>query len=215
MKKLILASLFAMAFVKPLQAQYTQLELFSGFQKTDFTFYSSQVVYPKNKLSLATLAFFQNFKEKENTVFNEAGVQPTLFWNVNKHIALGPSIYYNSVAGYSERLSVKYTLLNSRHLLVIVPSVGHFQGDKKEPIYAETFAQFQFNFPINHNISLCVNGQFLTVWQAFKTHLRSFQQWRTGVSINGHQLGLGIDLDQYGPTPIEKSSFGLYYRKFL
>lgn len=214
-KSILLASLIALCFANSLQAQFTQLELFSGFQKTDFTLYSSYPINKGNKLDIATLAFFQKFNEKANENFNELGVQPTLFWNASKRFALGPSLYYNSVAGYSKRFSAKYLLKNSRLLLVIIPSVGHAKGNKKEAFYAETFAQFQYNSPINNKITLCVNGQFLTVWQAIKTHTRSFQQLRTGVSIKGHQIGLGIDLDQYGPTPIEKSSFGLYYRKSL
>jgi len=214
MKKIIIF-LFALGSYKTLHAQFTQLELFTGFDKTDFTFYSSQVLHQNNKLSLATLAFFQKFSEKEHTALNESGVQPTLFLNVTKHFSLGPSLYYNSIAGYSKRISVKYTLHNSRLLVVINPSVGYAQTNKPEAVYAETFAQFQYNLPINSSISLCINGQFLTVWNSFKTHARSFQQWRTGVLIKGHQIGFGLDLDKYGPSPNVKSSYGLYYRKSL
>ena len=106
-----------------LRAQITQVELFSGYDKTDFTIFSS---YPINKgktLSLNTLAFFQKFK-KENKEFDEVGVQPTLFWNITNNIALGPSIYYNSFAGYSNRLSAKYTFKNSRLLFVLMPTVA-------------------------------------------------------------------------------------------
>ena len=214
MKKTItITSFLTIVFANYLQAQFTQVELFSGFDKTDFTLYSSYYINEKNTLNIATLAFFQKFRDKENQVFDEAGVQPTLFWNINTHIAIGPSLYYNSFSGYSERLSAKFMLKHSRALFVIIPTVGH--SEQKDASYAEVFAQFQFNTPINDNVSLWINGQFLTVWDEFKTHSRSFQQLRTGVSYKGHQLGIGLDFDQYGQIPIEQSSFGVYYRKTL
>ncbi|MBW2936790.1 hypothetical protein KXJ69_01650 [Aureisphaera sp. CAU 1614] len=214
MKKLItITSFLTIGFVNYLQAQFTQIELFSGFDKTDFTSYSSYTINQKKTLSINTLAFFQKFNHKENQGFDEVGVQPTLFWNINKSIALGPSLYYNSIAGYSRRMSAKFTLQNSRVLFVFIPSVAH--SEKMDAGYAEIFAQFQINAPLNDKVSLWINGQFLTVWDKFEKHSRSFEQLRAGVSFNSHQLGVGVDFDQYGPNPIEKKSFGLYYRKTL
>ena len=214
MKKIILITSFlTIGFANYLQAQFTQVELFSGFDKTDFSLYSSYTINKSKTLSINTLAFFQKFRDEENQGFDEIGVQPTLFWNINKNISIGPSLYYNSFSGYSERLSAKFTVKNSRVLFVIIPTVAH--SEQKDASYAETFAQFQFNTPINKKVSLWLNGQFLTVWDEFKTHSRSFQQLRSGVSFNGHQFGIGLDFDQYGPNPIKKSSFGLYYRKTL
>ena len=214
MKKIIIiSSLLTIGFTSCLQAQFTQVELFSGFDKTDFTLFSSYNINKSKTLSINTLAFFQKFRDDENQVFDEAGVQPTVFWNINGNISIGPSLYYNSFSGYSERLSVKFTVKNSRVLFVIIPTVAH--SEQKDASYTEAFAQFQFNTPINHNLSLWLSGQFLTVWDEFKTHSRSFQQLRAGVSYKWNQLGIGLDFDQYGPNPIDKSSFGLYYRKTL
>ena len=213
MEKVVIISVFILGVANNLNAQFTQVELFSGLDKTDFTLYSSYPINEKNTLSIATLAFFQKFNKEANKGFDEAGVQPTLFWNINKSVAVGPSIYYNSFAGYAERLSARLILKNSRALFVIIPTVGH--SKQKKAGYAEAFVQFQFNSPVNDKVSLWLNGQFLTIWDKFKTHSRSFQQLRAGVSFNGHQLGIGVDLDQYGPDPIEKSSLGMYYRKTL
>ncbi|MER3318441.1 MAG: hypothetical protein RIB79_09110 [Allomuricauda sp.] len=213
MEKIVIISVFILGVANNLNAQFTQVELFSGLDKTDFTLYSSYPINEKKTLSIATLAFFQKFNKETNKGFDEAGVQPTLFWNINKSVAVGPSIYYNSFAGYAERLSARLILKNSRALFVIIPTVAHSR--QKKAGYAEVFAQFQFNSPINDKVSLWLNGQFLTIWDKFKTHSRSFQQLRAGVSFNGHQLGIGFDLDQYGPDPIEKSSLGMYYRKTL
>ncbi|MDT0607044.1 hypothetical protein [Croceitalea rosinachiae] len=212
MKKVELISVvFIIGFVSILQAQFTQLELFSGFEKTDFTLLSNYSINDSNTLGITNLAFFQKFRDKENQIFDEVGVQPTLCWNISKNIALGPSLYYNSFGGFSERLSAKFTLKKSKALLVVIPTVAY--SEKKRASQAELFAQFQLHTPLSGNISLWFNGQYLTVWDKFKTHSRSFQQLRLGLSYQGHQFGLGSDFDQYGPKPIQKSSFGLYYRK--
>lgn len=214
MKKIvIILSFLSIVFVNNLQGQFTQVELFSGFDKTDFSSYSSYFILDNQTLSFNNLAFFQKFKDKKNKGFDEIGLQPTLFWNINETISIGPSLYYNSFAGYSERFSAKFTVKKSRVLFVIIPTVAH--SEQKNASYIEVFTQIQFNKPINDKISLWLNGQFLTVWDNFKTHSRSFQQLRLGLSINGHQTGIGLDLDQYGPNPIEKTSFGVYYRKTL
>ena len=212
MKKVkVISVVFLIGFVSILQAQFTQLELFSGFEKTDFTLLSSYSINNRNTLSVSTLALFQKFREKENQIFDEVGLQPTLFWKVYQTIAIGPSFYYNSFGGFSERLSAKFTLKKSKALLVVIPTVAY--SEKKHASQAELFAQFQLHTPLSSTISLWFNGQFLTVWDKYKTHSRSFQQLRLGLSYKGHQFGLGTDFDQYGPKPIQKSSFGLYYRK--
>jgi hypothetical protein len=214
MKKIILITSFlTIGFANYLQAQFTQVELFSGFNKTDFTLYSSYTINKSKSLSINTLAFFQKFRDEKNQIFDEIGVQPTVFWNINENISIGSSIYYNSFAGYSERFSAKFTIKKSRILFVIIPTVAY--SEQKNTSYAEMFTQFQFNSPINNKVSLWLSGQFLTVWDEFKTHSRSFQQLRSGVSFNGNQYGIGLDFDQYGVNLKKKSSFGLYYRKTL
>jgi len=123
MKKiLIISSLLTLGIASNLRAQFTQLELFSGFHKTDVTVLASHTINKSLTLSITTLAFLQKFKE--------IGLQPTLFWNINEHIAVGPSLYYNSFAGYSERLSAKLTLKNSRLLFVLIPTVAHSEQTK-------------------------------------------------------------------------------------
>ncbi|WP_299626880.1 hypothetical protein [uncultured Tenacibaculum sp.] len=211
-KVIIITSLLIIGFINPLLSQFTQVELFAGLDKTDFTVFSSYSITKSQTLSLNTLAFFQKFKQ-ENQQFDEIGLQPTLFWNITKNIALGPSMYYNSFAGFSERISAKYTFKNSRLLLVLMPTVAY--SEQKNASYFEVLAQFQYNQPINDHLSIWLNGQFLTIWDEFNRHSRSFQQLRVGVSIYQHQVGMGIDLDQFGPQPIEKTAFGIYYRKTL
>ncbi|WP_108805593.1 hypothetical protein [Aquimarina sp. Aq107] len=214
MKKIMhITSFLTLSFASYLQAQFIQVELFSGFDKTDFTLYSSYTINKSETFSINTLVFFQRFKDKENQSFDEIGIQPTLFWNINKHISLGPSIYYNSFSGYSERFSAKFTLKNPQVSFVAIPTIAHSEQTNEN--YAETFIQLQLNTLINNKISLWLNGQFLTVWDEFVRHSRSFQQLRIGLLFKEHQFGVGADFDQFGQKPIKKSSFGMYYRKTI
>ncbi len=199
--------------IQPLTGQFTQLEFFSGATKTDVTLLSSIGLNHKNTLQLTTLAFFQRFREEENSVFDEIGLQPTLFWNLHKNVALGPSIYYNSFSGYSERLSARLTLKNKQLLFVALPTLAY--SEQKKASYAELFAQVQIQVPVSQKLSFWLNGQFLTVWDEFKIHARSYQQLRLGISLHDHQVGIGLDMDQYGTQPVNKSSLGLYYRRIL
>ena len=89
--------------------QIKQLELASGISKTDLTSFSINPLNKKQTVSLSTLAFFQKFHSKEDYPFDEVGVQTTSFWNFSKWASIGPSLYFNSVAGFSERISLQLT----------------------------------------------------------------------------------------------------------
>ena len=148
MKKIgIIIVVVTVGFVSTLQGQFVQLELFSGVNKTDFTLFSNYSITDSNVLRITTLAFFQKFRDRENQIFDEVGVQPTLFWNVRKNIALGSSLYYNSFGGFSERLSVQLAFKNSSALLVVIPTVAY--AENKDAILAEAFAQFQLHTPLS------------------------------------------------------------------
>src|SRR5215470_9074096 len=87
---------------KSITAQVTQLELTMGFYKSDFSSLTIKPLDDRNKFSISTLAFFQKFYRKEDFPFDETGVQTSVYWNLTKNLGVGPSLYYNSVAGFSE-----------------------------------------------------------------------------------------------------------------
>ncbi|NRB53091.1 MAG: hypothetical protein HRU41_35880 [Saprospiraceae bacterium] len=205
--------LLSFGFAINLHAQFTQVEFFKSLDKTTFNLFSSQYLNDGKSLNLTTLGFFENYGSQENRNFNESGIQPTLFWNFSKRISIGPSLYYNSIGGFSQRISARYTSKSERLLLVLIPTIGYAQ--QEEQIYAEAFAQFQFKVPVKEFMSFWINGQFLTVWDEFKVHSRSFQQLRAGISLKGHQFGLGLDMDRYGPQAHSKKAIGMYYRRML
>jgi len=199
--------------VGTLRGQFTQVELFKSLDRTAFSLYSSLQLNEVGSLRLATLAFFETYRSTEHKGFNEVGVQPTLFWDFNKRFSLGPSVYYNSISGVAHRLSAQYSAKSERCLIVVIPTIGHYQQTKV--LYGEVFAQVQLSIPIKKATAFWANGQFLYVWDAFKSHSRSYQRLRTGISHKRHQIGLGLDLEYYTLDVVSTNSIGLYYRGML
>lgn len=194
-------------------AQFSQLEFASGITKTDFTSFSIRPINDEKTLSISTLAFFQKFHEKENTIYDELGVQTTVFWNFSKNISIGPSLYYNSVSGFSERISLLLSTKTKGFSLTVIPSIAHL--DLSNFINGELFIQIQLAQPLKKEWYALLSATMLTHWDKFSTHSRSFQQLRVGFSHKRTQFGLATDFDQYGKEPIKKSSIGLFVRKIF
>ncbi len=202
-----------LVFSEKVKAQITQLEFAPGISKIDFSSFSIRPINDNKTFSISTLAFFQKYYEKENIIFDEIGVQTTAFWNFSKSISIGPSLYYNSVAGFSERISLLFSARTERFSFTAIPSIAHLEV--KNFINGELFLQIQFTQPLKKQWSLLLNTQILTHWDKFSTHARSFQQARIGLSYKTTQFGLAADFDQYGNAPITKTSIGLFARKIF
>ncbi|MBC3757467.1 hypothetical protein H7U19_03555 [Hyunsoonleella sp. SJ7] len=205
--------LFLLIFSQKICAQIAQIEFASGIAKTDFTSFSIRPIDDKRTFSIATLAFFQKYHEKENEVFDELGVQTTALWNFSKSIAIGPSLYYNSVAGFSERISVFFSTKTKRFSIAAIPSIAHMELTNF--INGELFLQMQFTQPLKNDWNALLSALALTHWDKFSIHARSFQQVRTGLSFKSTQFGLAVDFDQYGKIPITKTSIALFVRKLF
>lgn len=192
-------------------AQITQLELASGINKIDFSSFSIKPLNEKGTLSFSTLAFFQKFHHEEDFIFDEAGVQATAYWNFSKSISVGPSLYYNSVAGFTERLSFLISKKRGKFVFIAVPSIVH--SENTNLINGELFIQMQFMQPLKKEWNFLAYAQMLTNWDKFSIHARSFQQLRIGLSHNNNQFGIAVDFDEYGNTPVTKTSIGVFVRK--
>jgi len=199
-------------FSRSITAQgITQLELTTGFYKSDFSSFIIKSLDDKNKFSVSTLAFFQKFYRKEDFLFDETGVQTSVYWNFTKNLSVGPSLYYNSVAGFSEKLSL-LTFIHGSHLtFVAIPSIFHTEHDNN--INGGLFFQLQYMKPMKRGRNFVVNTQTLAEWNRFSTHSRSFQQLRIGLAYKNNQFGAAADLDAYGHPQIWKKSIGIFVRK--
>jgi hypothetical protein len=128
-KSALLFSFTLSIFSKSITAQVTQLELTMGFYKSDFSSVTIKSLDDKNKFSISTLTFFQTYYRKEDFLFDETGVQTSVYWNFTKNPDVGPSIYYNSVSGFSEKLSFLIFIGGRRLVFVAIPIIFHTEND--------------------------------------------------------------------------------------
>ncbi len=198
-------------FSEAVRAQGTQLELAVGFYKSDFSLLTIKSLDDKNKFSISTLAFFQKYFRKKDLLFDETGVQTSVHWNFTKDLSVGPSLYYNSVSGFSEKLSFHISISGSHFVFVADPAIFHTENDGG--INGGLFFRLQYVKRLKRDWNFLVNTQVLTEWNRFSTHSRSFQQVRIGVAYKNNQFGAAADLDAYGHEQIWKKSIGIFGRK--
>jgi len=107
-KSALLFSITLCILSKSIPAQVTQLELTTGFYKSDFSLFTTKSLDDKNKFSISTLAFFQKFYREQDFVFDETGVQPSVYWNFTKNLSVGPSLFFNSVSGFLKNCHLSF-----------------------------------------------------------------------------------------------------------
>jgi hypothetical protein len=212
-KSALLFSLMAFMFSRSITAQVTQLELTTGFYKSDFSSFTIKSLDDKNKFSISTLAFFQKFYRKQDFIFDETGVQTSLYWNFAKNLSVGSSLYYNSVSGFSEKVSFLILVTGSHLVFVAIPALFHTEKDGN--INGGLLFQVQYQERIKGEWNFCVNTQILGEWNRFSTHSRSFYQFRTGVAYKNNQFGAAADLDTYGSPQIWRQTIGIFVRKIF
>ena len=211
-KSALLFSFTLFILSKSIPAQVTQLELTTGFYKSDFSLFTTKSLDDKNKFSISTLTFFQKFYREHDFAFDETGVQPSVYWNFTKNLSVGPSLYFNSVSGFSEKLSFVIFIAGSHVACVAIPTIFHTENNGS--INGGLFFQLQYMRSIKRDWNFLANTQILTEWNRFSIHSRSFQQVRIGVAYKkNNQFGAAADLDVYGHTQIWKKSIGIFVRK--
>src|SRR5215470_14156274 len=87
---------------------FTQFELTTGFYKSDFSSLTIKSLGDKNKFSISTNAFFQKFYREQDFLFDETGVQTSVYWNLTKNLGVGPSLYFNSVSGFPKNFHFSF-----------------------------------------------------------------------------------------------------------
>lgn len=194
-------------------SQITQVEMASGNNKTDFTLLSIKSLDKKRKFSFTALAFYQKYHHSENFDFEEVGVQSSIFYNLTKSIAIGPTFYSNSVAGFTERLTLLISKRTGKFTYTFSPALVH--SNISNDLGGEVFLEMQYMHPIKNKLHFLTYTKLLTSWRGFENHDRSYQYLRIGFSKNHTQFGLALSFDEYGNIPIRKNSVGIFVRKIF
>ncbi len=192
-------------------SQITQLELAFGTNKTDFTLLSVKPLDKNRKFSFSTLAFYQKYHQVKNFGFDEIGVQSSVFYNLTKTISIGPTLYYNSVAGFTERLTILIRKRTGKFTYTISPALVH--SNSSHDFGGELFIELQYMQPLKNEWHFLSYTKLLTNWKKFYIHARSYQYLRFGLSKKNNQFGFALNFDEYGNIPIRKKSIGIFIRK--
>ena len=195
----------------PLRAQVTQIELFSGFDKTGFTFFSIQPLDPKGNFSIATNGNFDNHRKTADKIFNVAIVEGAVYWNLANGWAIGPTVGYNSTAGFKKKLSLLYAKGFGNFLVVVAPSFETVEKD----YFGEAFTQIQYNKKFGKNWGLFAQLSAYLEFKEFSEHARSFQHLRLGPSYKHFQYWLSFNHDKYGPSLETTRTLGIFVRTSL
>jgi len=193
--------------------QITQIEVASGFNKSGITHFSSLQASSKLGININTLAFFQKYHRTEDTFLNESGLQLSILKKLTQNFFIGPTLYYNSFAGMMENVTLSYVKSNANYTLIVAPSIGY--SNKQKSMLGEVYFQGEYRVPLVNEWHLVSYLQMLTNWIKIKTHDRSFQKIRVGVSKNNWQFGAAADFDYYGPSSIKKRTLGFFLRKVI
>lgn len=209
-KGIVLTVLMLLIAAK-VNGQVTQLELASGAAKSNFSIFSVRSIAAEDRWFITTLSFYQGFHRAESKAFNVVGFQPTLFRRVNASISIGTGFYYNTVVGFSQRVSLLYQYRKAGFSLTASPVMYYNHDSKKAG--AEVMLLMEYTTPISCGLAFYLRAQLLSSWNRLTHHARSFQQLRLGLSHKRMKFGLFLDLDQYGGRFISRRSAGLFIRK--
>ncbi len=194
-----------------INAQLVQIEGTVGFNKSGVTQFSSIPIGKESKVHINVLAFFQKYHLEEDFFLDESGFQTTVLRSINKSFSIGPTVYFNSIAGLMSNATLSYVNVKKKYTLVMNSSAGY--SSKQHALLGEFFFQGEYRIPIHKEWSIISYIQMLTNWIELKSHNRSFQKLRVGLSKNNWQFGLSSDFDQYGNAPIKRTTLGAFIRK--
>jgi hypothetical protein len=188
-------------------AQVNQAETFTALNKTGFNTFSLQHLDSAQRYTMVTVSFFELAHPPETVLGDEGGIHNTVYRKLAGRWSLGAGVYYHSVAGFRERITVLrgYQAKNLSWLTLI--SLSYLN----EELHGEWFTQLRYNktYASNWGIFAMLNASF--DYTQFKVHSRSFQHLRLGPSYKNVQFGALANFDRYGPDPLIRDSFGVFF----
>lgn len=157
-----------------------------------------------NFFSLATYSTDYTNKQSNNRLLIETQFSYTL-----KHgfgLMIGTDI--NQASGFSTIIGPQHTIASKQ--IVAVTIVSFFLNPSND---FKLFGLYEYKPPINSQWSMYNRIQFVYN-QSLKDglHNRSYLNFRTGFKRKAFGFGLGLNLDQFGPTKQFHQNFGVFTR---
>ncbi|MCF2876542.1 MULTISPECIES: hypothetical protein [unclassified Tenacibaculum] len=159
------------------------------------------------KFSVFNMLTYSQFYEDKNVVFVGS---TTLNYEVAKNLSISGGIATNSIDGIHPILGINYAYVSKEMLLILAPSIDLIDDKSLEALFL-----YEYKPRLSKKTSLYTRIQFLYNHNIRQdTHNRSYLNLRLGLSFNNISIGIGSNLDAFGPFKIKKENYGLF-AKFL
>lgn len=135
---------------------------------------------------------------------DDLATQSQLTFAVLPWLRLTSGMFYASGPGFSPTAGLQLTHIGRGWFASLSPRVNV----EREPSYSV------FAFLEHTRGRLYLNLQSLNAFDAHQ-HFRSYQWARVGLDVRGTKLGVGMNLDEIGPSPSIQGSVGVFARREL
>ncbi|WP_407527813.1 hypothetical protein PDL71_08045 [Lacibacter sp. MH-610] len=194
-------------------AAKTQPVLFEGMAGNEYLFYQHLIVKkfsPESPFGMMHIANVSRLYQTDVTKGgrpNEIMNQAYLTTNLSKSFTLLTGMFYTNVTGIRLAAGVQYALPFKNGLWVTVPRV-----DIKDRGAVEIMSMLELQPPVSDKTKLYIRLQAMSNYGPFH-HNRSYQRFRFGVTINKTQIGVGVNLNEYGRASKTHVNTGIFVRK--
>jgi hypothetical protein len=209
MKRYLLIGCAALAF-SSVAAQPFTAEAMAG---NDYLFYQHLVVKKFSAQSRFGLMHIANVITRYQPDPAKGGKphelmnQAYLTTSISKSLTLLTGLFYNNVTGTRAAIGLQYARPVKHGLFVVVP-----RADIQHHGSAEIMSMLEYKPQISRKIKLYTRLQVMSNYGAYH-HNRSYQRLRLGISLREWQLGLAMNLDEYGRAPETRVNAGFFIRK--
>lgn len=174
-----------------------------------------------NKYGSVNFVFGRNFSQTSrfgffhmNTVqfgindkaYNDFLMEDLIYVEAVKNFRLAGGVVYSS-GGFNTTAGLQYVFGGKKVFILCAPRVNIETNPS-----CDIMNIIQYKPEINDRIKLYTRLQTLNLFDS-GGNLKSYQWMRLGFEIKGLQFGLAVNLDEYGPDPSVRTSYGLFIRK--
>ncbi len=151
-------------------------------------------------------ADYQNTPSETEMVINNA-----ITYNLGKGLSAASGLQWHYKLGFVPTLGFQFLKASPDYLVVIFPTINF----KPEHAF-ETVAIAEYKPKLSEKLRLYTRLQGLLVQNIEAgTHARSGISFRAGLNFDKFIIGLGSNVDAYGPMKFEKSNHGLFFQMRL
>lgn len=197
------------------QVVQAQPVVFEGLAGNDYLFYQHLIAKKFSAQSRFGLMHIANVTNRYQTDPKKGGRpnelmnQAYLTTRMSNAFTLLTGMFYTNNTGIRASAGIQYAKPFRTGLVVLVPRV-----DIEHRGSIEMMAMVEYQPVIKNSVKLYTRLQVMSNYGAYQ-HNRSYQRIRLGIDIKGTQVGLGLNMDEYGRESRIYLNGGVFIRKAI